>query len=261
MKNPNEDFKRITVDQNLFDTIRRKNAFICDMDGVLYHGNRLIPGAKDFIEWLKREKKKFLFLTNSSERSPQELADKLQRLGIDVDKEHFYTSALATAEFLASQKPGGSAYIIGEAGLINALYNVGYTINDVNPDYVVVGEARTYNLEVLTHSVNLVRRGARLVGTNPDITGPVEKGIMPATGALVKPIELATGKKCESVDDAHRFEKTRLRPRRNRHHRRPHGYRYPRRRRNRNGYRSRLIRCHITRRNRHVCLQTENCYQ
>ena len=160
MKNPNEDFKRITVDQNLFDTIRRKNAFICDMDGVLYHGNRLIPGAKDFIEWLKREKKKFLFLTNSSERSPQELADKLQRLGIDVDKEHFYTSALATAEFLASQKPGGSAYIIGEAGLINALYNVGYTINDVNPDYVVVGEARTYNLEVLTHSVNLVRRGA-----------------------------------------------------------------------------------------------------
>ena len=134
MKNPNEDFKRITVDQNLFDTIRQKNAFICDMDGVLYHGNRLIPGAKDFIEWLKREKKKFLFLTNSSERSPQELADKLQRLGIDVDKEHFYTSALATAEFLASQKPGGSAYIIGEAGLINALYNVGYTINDVNPD-------------------------------------------------------------------------------------------------------------------------------
>ena len=199
MKNPNEDFKRITVDQNLFDTIRRKNAFICDMDGVLYHGNRLIPGAKDFIEWLKREKKKFLFLTNSSERSPQELADKLQRLGIDVDKEHFYTSALATAEFLASQKPGGSAYIIGEAGLINALYNVGYTINDVNPDYVVVGEARTYNLEVLTHSVNLVRRGARLVGTNPDITGPVEKGIMPATGALVKPIELATGKKCYFV--------------------------------------------------------------
>ena len=93
MKNPNEEFRRITVDQNLFDTIRRKNAFICDMDGVLYHGNRLIPGAKDFIEWLKREKKKFLFLTNSSERSPQELADKLQRLGIDVDKEHFYRAA------------------------------------------------------------------------------------------------------------------------------------------------------------------------
>ena len=103
MKNPNEDFKRITVDQNLFDTIRQK--------------------------------KKFLFLTNSSERSPQELADKLQRLGVSVDKDHFYTSALATAEFLSAQKPGGSAYIIGEAGLINALYNVGYTINDVNPDY------------------------------------------------------------------------------------------------------------------------------
>lgn len=191
--------ERISVDTKLFDTIRNKNAFICDMDGVLYHGNCLIPGAAKFVEWLKKENKKFLFLTNSSERSPQELANKLHRLGIDVDKDHFYTSALATAEFLASQKPGGSAYIIGEAGLINALYNVGYTINDVNPDYVVVGEARTYNLEVLTHSVNLVRRGARLVGTNPDITGPVEKGIMPATGALVKPIELATGKKCYFV--------------------------------------------------------------
>ena len=132
-----EKKEQIAVDTKLFDTIRKKNAFICDMDGVLYHGNCLIPGAKDFVDWLKKENKKFLFLTNSSERSPQELANKLHRLGIDVDKEHFYTSALATAEFLASQKPGGSAYIIGEAGLINALYNVGYTINDVNPDYVV----------------------------------------------------------------------------------------------------------------------------
>ena len=157
-----EKKEQIAVDTKLFDTIRKKNAFICDMDGVLYHGNCLIPGAKDFVDWLKKENKKFLFLTNSSERSPQELANKLHRLGIDVDKEHFYTSALATAEFLASQKPGGSAYIIGEAGLINALYNVGYTINDVNPDYVVVGEARTYNLEVLTHSVNLIRRAERV---------------------------------------------------------------------------------------------------
>ena len=132
-----EKKEQIAVDTKLFDTIRKKNAFICDMDGVLYHGNCLIPGAKDFVDWLKKENKKFLFLTNSSERSPQELANKLHRLGIDVDKEHFYTSALATAEFLASQKPGGSAYIIGEAGLINALYNVGYTINDVNPDYVI----------------------------------------------------------------------------------------------------------------------------
>lgn len=194
-----EKKEQIEINQELFETIKKKNAFICDMDGVLYHGNCLIPGAKDFIQWLKKENKKFLFLTNSSERSPQELAEKLRRLGVDVEKEHFYTSALATAEFLSTQKPNGSAYVIGEAGLINALYNAGYTINDVNPDYVVVGEARSYNLEVLTHSVNLIRHGSRLVGTNPDITGPVEKGIMPATGALVKPIELATGTKCYFV--------------------------------------------------------------
>lgn len=169
------------------------------MDGVIYHGNRLLPGVTEFVRWLRREGKNFLFLTNSSERSPRELHQKMARLGIDIEAEHFYTSALATAAFLASQKPGGSAYVIGEAGLTNALYDAGLTMNDVNPDYVVVGEARSYNFETLQRAVNFVMGGAKLIGTNPDLNGPVEQGIVPATGALIAPIELATGSKAYFV--------------------------------------------------------------
>ena len=179
--------------------IREKRAFIIDMDGVIYHGNTLLRGAAQFVEWLKREEKRFLFLTNSSERSPEELSQKLSRLGIEVGAEHFYSSALATAAFLASQKPGGSAYVIGEPGLIHALYRAGYTMNNVNPDYVVVGEASSYNLDTLIKAVRLVVNGAKLIGTNPDLTGPGEGGLVPACGALVAPIELATGKKAYFV--------------------------------------------------------------
>ncbi len=175
------------------DRVRAKRAFICDMDGVIYHGNRLLPGVKAFIEWLQRENKRFLFLTNSSERSPRELQQKMSRLGISISAEHFYTSALATASFLKNQLPEGSAYVIGETGLTNALYEAGYSMNDVNPDYVVVGESRTYTYENLTKAVNLVIAGAKLVGTNPDLTGPVEEGIVPATGSLIAPIEMSTG--------------------------------------------------------------------
>ncbi|HOK27136.1 MAG TPA: HAD-IIA family hydrolase [Bacteroidales bacterium] len=183
------------ADKNeIIEKIKSKKAFISDMDGVLYHGNKLLPGVPEFVDWLKREGKKFLFLTNSSERTPKELKAKMHRLGIDVDEDVFYTSALATANFLAGQKPGGSAFIIGEAGLIHALYSVGYSMNNINPDYVVVGETRSYNYEKIEQAVNLVLRGARLIGTNPDVTGPVEGGIVPATRALVAPIELATGK-------------------------------------------------------------------
>jgi len=179
--------------ENIIEKIRSKKAFISDMDGVIYHGNKLLPGAKEFVDWLVSENKSFLFLTNSSERSPRELQEKLSRLGIQVDENCFYTSALSTATFLASQKPNGSAYIIGEAGLINAMYNVGYTMNEINPDYVIVGESRNYNYDKITHAVNLVLNGAALIGTNPDISGPVEKGIAPATKALIAPIELSTG--------------------------------------------------------------------
>ncbi|MCL2557557.1 MAG: HAD-IIA family hydrolase [Treponema sp.] len=179
--------------------IRGKRAFIIDMDGVIYHGNRLLPGAAELVQWLEKNGKAYLFLTNSSERSPAELGQKLSRLGIEVGAEHFYTSALATAGFLASQMPGGSAYVIGEPGLIQALYDAGFTMNNVNPDYVVVGEGRGYSLESLERAVRLVASGARLIGTNPDVSGPTESGIAPACGALVAPIELATGTKAYFV--------------------------------------------------------------
>jgi NagD protein len=157
------------------EQIKSMNGFIIDMDGVIYHGYKLLPGAKEFVDWLRISNKKFMFLTNSSERTPEELQEKLKRMGIEVDADKFFTSALATAMFLVSQKPKGTAYIIGDAGLINALYNVGYTMNSVDPDYVVVGESRTYNYEKIEHAVNLVLKGAKL-------------------RALIAPIELATGR-------------------------------------------------------------------
>jgi NagD protein len=181
------------------ERIRNKNGFICDMDGVIYHGNKLLPGVKQFVDWLVKENKRFLFLTNSSERTRKELQSKMLRMGMELDENVFYTSALATATFLASQKPNGSAYIIGEAGLINALYNVGYTMNNVDPDYVVVGETHSYSYEKIAHAVNLILNGAKLIGTNPDVTGPVEDGIAPATKALIAPIEMATGRKAYFV--------------------------------------------------------------
>ncbi len=180
-----------TILKNLHD----KNAFICDMDGVIYHGNRLLPGVSEFTKWLNDEGKDFLFLTNSSERSPRELANKLGRMGLDISEDHFYTSALATASFLASQCPGGSAYVIGEPGLVNALYDAGLSMNDYNPDYVVFGETRSLSYEKIERAVELVFKGAKLIGTNPDVTAPGERGIVPATSALIAPIELATNRK------------------------------------------------------------------
>lgn len=174
--------------------LKDKKGFICDMDGVIYHGDKLLPGVKEFVEWLHKENKNYVFLTNSSERSPRELRQKLLRMGLDVAEEHFYTSALATAKFLKGQCDGGSVYAIGEPGLINALYDAGLTMNNISPDYVVMGETRSLNYEMIEHATLLVRGGAKLIGTNPDITGPTEKGIVPATGALIKPIEIATGK-------------------------------------------------------------------
>jgi NagD protein len=179
--------------------LRERQAFICDMDGVIYHGNRLLPGVNQFVNWLQANGKAFLFLTNSSAKTPRELREKMRRLGLEIGEAHFYTSALATAAFLAQQCPGGSAFVIGEAGITNALYNAGFSMNDTNPDYVVVSEASNYNFERLEHAVNLVLNGAKLIGTNPDLNGPIENGITPATGALIAPIELATNSKAYFV--------------------------------------------------------------
>jgi NagD protein len=176
------------------ETLRSKKGYIIDMDGVIYHGDRLLPGVREFVDWLYRRNKKFLFLTNASGRSPKELQMKLGRMGLDVDESHFYTSALATAKFLSRQNPGCSAYVIGEPGLYNALHDVGIAVNDVNPDYVVVGETSSYNFEKICKASHLVSAGAKLIGTNSDLTGPSEQGIIPACRALIAPIELTTGR-------------------------------------------------------------------
>lgn len=185
--------------ETTIDKIKSKAGFIIDMDGVIYHGNKLLSGVIEFLDWMESAGKKYLFLTNASQRTPRELQEKLKRLGITVSEDHFYTSALATASFLSSQKPGGSAFIIGDAGLIHAMYSVGFTTNNVNPDYVVVGDTSGYNFEKIELAVNLVLKGARLIGTNPDISGPVEHGITPSVKALIAPIEIASGKKAYFV--------------------------------------------------------------
>lgn len=183
----------------MVNEVLEKSGFICDMDGVIYHGNKILDGVADFVNWMIDNNKKFVFLTNSPERTPHELSMKLARMGLDVSADHFYTSAMATAEFLNSQNPGCTAYVIGEAGLTKALYDQHIYMNDVNPDYVVVGETRTYNFEKIEKAIELVNKGAKLIGANPDITGPTERGVMPATGALISPIEIATGKKAYFV--------------------------------------------------------------
>ena len=175
------------------ETLRSKKGFICDMDGVIYHGNRLLPGVIEFVEWLYRENKEFLFLTNNSGKTPKELQQKLLYMGLEVDESHFYTSALATAKFLSKQSPGCSAYVIGDHGLFNALHDAGIMINDVNPDYVIIGETPNYNFDCITRAMKHVMNGARLIGTNTDLTGPTDNGIMPACRALVAPVEITTG--------------------------------------------------------------------
>ena len=182
------------------EALRSRKGFICDMDGVIYHGDRLLPGVSRFVDWLYREDKQFLFLTNSSARSPKELQQKLLRMGLEVDESHFYTSALATADFLKKQNPGGcSAFVIGEPGLLNALHDAGVTFNNVDPEYVVVGGGGTYSYDALCRAVRLVLRGAKLIGCNTDVTGPTEHGLIPACRALIAPIEAATGRQAYFV--------------------------------------------------------------
>lgn len=167
--------------------------YLTDMDGVILRGNTLIPGAVDFIRRLRDRGIPFLILTNNSQYTPRDLQKRLAYMGLDVPVEAIFTSALATAQFLHLQKPGGSAYVIGESGLTTALHEVEYILTDQEPDYVVLGETTTYSFERITRAIRFVNAGARFIATNPDVMGPGEGGIVPATGAVAALISAATG--------------------------------------------------------------------
>ncbi|MDP9461541.1 MAG: HAD-IIA family hydrolase [Actinomycetota bacterium] len=167
--------------------------WLTDMDGVLVHEETALPGAAEFLDRLVERRRRFLVLTNNSIFTPRDLAARLARTGLHVPEESIWTSALATADFLATQLPGGSAYVIGEAGLTTAMHEVGYTLTDTDPDYVILGETRTYSFEAITRAVRLIGRGARFIATNPDVTGPSPEGPLPATGSVAAMITRATG--------------------------------------------------------------------
>jgi NagD protein len=179
-------------EQNEQNEAKHKNV-LTDMDGVLVVGRRPVPGAPEFIARLLEQDRKFLVLTNNSMYPPAILRHRLQRIGLDVPDDRLHTSALATAQFLAAQQPRGSAYVIGEEGLFEALEDAGYSFTDREPDYVVLGETQEYNFQRIARAVRLVAAGTRFIATNPDVTGPSEEGIVPATGAVAALIERATG--------------------------------------------------------------------
>jgi NagD protein len=169
-------------------------SWLTDMDGVLIHEGVPVPGADAFIKKLLDTGKPFLVLTNNSIYTQRDLHARLSRMGLEVPEENIWTSALATAAFLADQRPGGTAYVIGEAGLTTALHAVGYVLTDSEPDFVVLGETRTYSFEAMTKAVRLINDGARFICTNPDATGPSLEGALPATGSVAALITAATGK-------------------------------------------------------------------
>ena len=168
-------------------------AWLSDMDGVLVHEEQPIPGAADFIERLTSLGRPFLLLTNNSIFTPRDLKARLHRSGIDVPEDAIWTSALATAQFLDDQRPEGTAYVIGEAGLTTALHEIGYVMTDRDPEYVVLGETRTYSFEAITTAIRLIDKGARFIATNPDVSGPSQQGAIPATGSVAALITKATG--------------------------------------------------------------------
>lgn len=166
--------------------------WLTDMDGVLVHEDAAIPGAADFIHRLVAHERRFLVLTNNSIYTPRDLRARLSRSGIEIPEEVIWTSALATADFLRLQRPGGTAFVVGEAGMTTALHEVGYTLTDRDPDYVVLGETRTYSFEAITKAIRLIDGGARFIATNPDASGPSPDGKLPATGAVAALITKAT---------------------------------------------------------------------
>ncbi|SDD27751.1 HAD-IIA family hydrolase [Actinokineospora iranica] len=168
--------------------------YLMDMDGVLVREEHLVPGADDLIKELTAAGTPFLVLTNNSIHTPRDLRARLLRTGLDVPEQAIWTSALATARFLDSQRPGGSAYVIGESGLTTALHEIGYILTDRDPDYVILGETRTYSFTAITRAIRLVEEGSRFIATNPDATGPSREGSLPATGSVAALIERATGR-------------------------------------------------------------------
>jgi NagD protein len=168
--------------------------YLMDMDGVLVHEEHIIPGADQFLGELRDQGVPFMLLTNNSIYTARDLRARLLRTGLDVPESSIWTSALATAKFLDTQRPGGSAYVIGEAGLTTALHSIGYVLTDSDPDYVVLGETRTYSFEAITKAIRLVDGGARFIATNPDETGPSREGLLPATGSVAALIARATGR-------------------------------------------------------------------
>jgi NagD protein len=168
--------------------------WLSDMDGVLVREEHALPGAAEFLARLIERDRRFLVLTNNSIFTPRDLSARLSRSGLQIPEESLWTSALATATFLADQLPLGSAYVIGEAGVTTALHEVGYTLTDRDPDFVVLGETRTYSFEAITRAIRLVEGGARFIATNPDVTGPSEEGPLPATGSVAAMITKATGR-------------------------------------------------------------------
>ncbi|MEV5836559.1 HAD-IIA family hydrolase [Nocardia sp. NPDC052112] len=169
-------------------------SYLTDMDGVLVHEDHLVPGADKFLAELRSKEIPFLVLTNNSIRTPRDLQARLRHTGLDIPEEAIWTSALATATFLNDQRPNGTAYVVGESGLTTALHEIGYVLTDSDPDYVVLGETRTYSFEAITTAIRLVDRGARFIATNPDATGPSREGLLPATGSVAALITRATGK-------------------------------------------------------------------
>ena len=176
-----------------------KHGYLIDMDGVLYRDHEIIPGSDEFIRRLRAKDVPFLLLTNNSQRTRRDVAVKLRRLGIDVSDDHIFTCAMATARFLAAQKPNGTAYVIGEGGLLHALHHNGYSVVDQDPDYVVVGEGRAISFEMMEAAVRMIDAGAKLIATNPDPNCPTAQGLRPGCGAVVAMLEAATGRRAFSV--------------------------------------------------------------
>jgi NagD protein len=169
------------------------HSWLTDMDGVLVHEQSALPGAADFIAELQQYGRPFLVLTNNSIFTPRDLRARLLRSGIDIPEEAIWTSALATARFLAEQAPGSSAYVIGEAGLTSAMHDEGFILADSDVEFVVLGETRTYSFESITRAIRLIKKGAKFIATNPDVSGPSAEGPLPATGAVAAMITAATG--------------------------------------------------------------------